>query len=225
MVAPYYDDGDTVIYHGDCRDIIPNLDFDVIVTDPPYGMNYQSNRRRGTNRPAFMPGKTHPPVAADHDTTVRDAVLALTGEKPALVFGTWRVTRPAATRQLLIWDKGPSPGMGNLKMPWGPSHEDIYVLGDGFVGKRGGSVLRYDGLMSSDSNRPDHPTPKPEPLMIALIDKCPPGVILDPFLGSGTTLRAAKDLGRKAIGIELEEQYCEIAVSRLAQGVLDFAPG
>ena len=65
-----------------------------------------------------------------------------------------------------------------------------------------------------------HPTEKPISLMTQIIDTMPPGVILDPFMGSGTTLRAAKDLGRRAIGIEIDERYCEIAVRRLAQGVL-----
>ena len=96
-------------------------------------------------------------------------------------------------------------------------------MGGGFVGKRSPNVIALDGLTAADSARPDHPTPKPLGLMRELIGKCAPlAEIVDPFMGSGTTLRAAKDLGRKAIGIEIEERYCEIAAKRLAQEVFDF---
>jgi site-specific DNA-methyltransferase (adenine-specific) len=112
--------------------------------------------------------------------------------------------------------------MGNLQLPWGRSDEEVYILGSGFTGKREGSVLRVHMLMSADKERPDHPTPKPIPLMERLIEKCPPGVIADPFAGSGSTLVAARNLGRKAIGVEIEERYCDLIASRLAQGCLDF---
>ena len=140
---------------------------------------------------------------------------------PALIFGTWRAERPRDARTLLIWDKG-LVGMGALDLPWGPSHEEIYVLGTGFVGKRGKSVIHIQGLSANDPERFGHPTPKPVPLMETLIAHCPPGRIADPFAGSGSTLVAAKLLGRKAVGVELEEKYCEIAARRLSQGVLDF---
>ena len=80
--------------------------------------------------------------------------------------------------------------------------------------------LRFAPVQSMARNGRVHPHEKPVELMRALLAKCPPGIILDPFMGSGTTLRAAADLGRKAIGIEIEERYCEIAAKRLAQGVL-----
>lgn len=129
--------------------------------------------------------------------------------------------RPANVRARLIWSKGNDPGMGDLNFPWGNSDEEIYVFGKGFVGKRGPNVLVHN--KPPVSNREAHPTPKPIALMERLIEKCPPGVIADPFAGSGATLLAAKNLGRKAVGVELEERYCEIIAKRLSQEVLDFS--
>lgn len=110
--------------------------------------------------------------------------------------------------------------MGDLKFPWGPSDEEIYVLGDGWVGKREGTIIHANRLGGEKSM--DHPTPKPTSPMERLIAKRPPGVIADPFAGSGSTLVAAKQLGRRAISVELEEKYCEIIARRLDQGVLNF---
>lgn len=183
----------------------------ILVTDPPYGMAYKSNASKYKNGIKII---------GDENTDSRDKAIHLFGDGPAIVFGTWRVPRPSKVRALLVWDKGDSPGMGDLSLPWGSSHEEIYVMGTGFFGKRKSSVLRFPGLSASDYNRPDHPTPKPIPLMKDLIANCPSGIIVDPFMGSGSTLRAAKDLGRKAIGIELNERYCEIAAQRMLQEVL-----
>ena len=209
-MTPYYSDDHVTIYHADCLDIIDDLTFDVIVTDPPYGMSYVSNFGRTPTEP----------ITGDGSTAARDTVLARAAV-PALVFGRWSCARPEAVRQRLVWDKGASPGMGDLTIPWGPADEEIYVIGDGFIGKRRPNVLRVPGLAAGDAQRPAHPTPKPIPLMSMLIQACPEDwMILDPFMGSGTTLRAAKDLGRKAIGIEIDERYCEIAARRMGQEVL-----
>lgn len=211
MTAPYYSDDTATLYHGDCRQITEWLTADVLVTDPPYGMAYVSNSSRY--------GST-PPIAGDADTTLRDDALAMWGTRPALMFGTWRVPRPPGARQLLVWDKGDSPGMGDLALPWGPSHEEVYVLGGGFTGRRTGSVIRFNTLPPSAAHRPSHPTPKPVALMESLIQKCPPGVIADPFAGSGSTLLAARRQDRRAIGVEVEERYCELIATRLSQGDL-----
>ena len=216
---PYYEDEWVTLYHGDCLQITDWLAADVLVTDPPYGMGYSGfGGRRGE------PSRDRDPhqIMGDGDTSARDAILGRWAG-PALVFGRWSIARPSGVRQVLIWDKTDNgPGMGALDLPWGPSFEEVYVIGAGFVGKRESSVIRTRGWMSADAERPDHPTPKPTWLMEALIAKCPPGTIADPFAGSGSTLVAAKALGRKAIGVELEERYCEIAARRLAQDVLDF---
>ena len=213
MTQKYYEDDLVILYHGDCLER-PEwwTGADVLVTDPPYGMAYQSG---------WVRDRTNRAIAGDDTTGVRDAALHAWGNRPALIFGTWRAERPRDARTLLIWDKG-LVGMGALDLPWGPSHEEIYVLGTGFVGKRGKSVIHIQGLSSNDPERFGHPTPKPVPLMETLIAHCPPGCIADPFAGSGSTLVAAKLLGRKAVGVELEEKYCEIAARRLSQGVLDF---
>ena len=216
----YYEDEYVQLHHGDCRAVRGWTLADVLVTDPPYGMDYTGfGGRKG--EPWRAQGRLS--VAGDDTTEVRDLALDLWGDRPALVFGRWNVARPAATRHRLVWDKLGGPGMGDLGMPWGNGEEEIYVLGRGFTGKRETNVIRAQTLMSGDARRPDHPTPKPVALMEALIEKCPPGVIADPFAGSGATLIAARNLGRKAIGVELEEKYCELIVSRLAQQAFDFS--
>lgn len=217
-MKPYYDEGGITIYHADCRDSELWTAGDVMVTDPPYGIGFRS----GKSGPRYAPLSGERPVSivGDEDASLRDMVLATWGGKPALVFGSWKVSRPAGARAVLTWEKGDHLGMGDLSIPWKPNTEEIYVLGAGFVGHRGSSVLRFPGPVSWSSKGRTHPNEKPVDLMVALISKCPPGVVVDPFMGSGTTLRAAKDLGRKAIGVEIEERYCEIAVQRLAQGVL-----
>jgi DNA modification methylase len=219
-LRPVYEDEYATVYLGDARDIIRSLSYDVIVTDPPYGMALSSGRPRAAVN-AEMGDLS---IANDHDHTVRDEVLAMSRFVPKLVFGRWSVPRPPGTRMVLTWEKGEHVGMGDLSLPWKPNTEEIYVINKGFVGTRTTSVLRHLAVAgcvgTANTGHRHHPTEKPVELMRELIAKCPPGVILDPFMGSGTTLRAAKDLGRKAIGIELEERYVEAAIRRLGQEVL-----
>jgi len=215
-MKPYYEENGITIYHGDCREILPSLhgQYDVVVTDPPYGRAFSSSRKGQF-------GKSK--VANDETTIERDWLLSNISV-PSVVFGSPYVSRPAAFRAVLIWDKGDHVGMGDLSFPWKPCFEEIYINGDGFIGRRSSAVLRYPaiaGTVAVNHGR-FHPTEKPHLLMRDLISKCPTGAVLDPFMGSGTTLRAAKDLGRKAIGIEIEERYCEIAAKRLRQEVLNF---
>lgn len=210
MSTPYYQDDLVTLYHGDCLEITEWLAADVLVTDPPYGMSYESG---------WVKGRPDRPIAGDGDVETRDAALAQWGiERPAIVFGTWRLDKPAGVRQTGIWDKGDDPGMGDLSLPWVSSFEEFYILGKGFVGKRGGAVIR--AKKPPVNNRPDHPTPKPVGLMETLVGKTV-GVVADPFAGSGATLVAARNLGRRCIGVELEERYCELIVKRLAQQAFD----
>lgn len=184
----------------------------VMVTDPPYGIAYESGQESSLPRS----------IAGDEDCSLRDHVAFMwnTGVRPALMFGSWRRPAPEHTRMALVWDKGPALGMGAIDLPWKPSWDLIFVIGKGFTGHRGGGVLRYPPVQSLARNGRTHPHEKPVPLMRDLIQKCPPGGVFDPFAGTGATLVAAKSLGRTAIGVELDETYCQKAAERLSQEVL-----
>ena len=205
------------LYHGDCLELTDWVNADVLVTDPPYGIAYKSGGM--SNATIAIQDK----VANDDTLIVRDAALDLWGsDKPGLVFGSWRMDRPKNTRHRLIWYKQNAlPGM--RATPWFNADEEIYVLGSGFVGKPEQNVLvttsRQDGAYGEVA-KIGHPTPKPIGLMERLIDKTPQGIIADPFAGSGATLLAARNKGRQAIGVELEEKYCEIIANRLQQHTL-----
>ena len=217
-MKPYYQDDLITLYHGDCLEITDWLDADVLVTDPPYGQAYKSNMDRGSRT------QWHDSIKGDDNTNLRDAALELWGDtKVALVFGTWKVAKPQKTRQTLVWDKTPCGFMGDLAIPFGTAHEEIYCLGkDGWTGTREASIIKAQMLMSNDADRPNHPTPKPVGLMERLLDKTL-GIVADPFAGSGATLIAARNLGRQVIGIELEEKYCELIAKRASQSAFDFS--
>jgi len=222
MSAPYYSDDLVTLYHGDCLEVTEWLAADVLVTDPPYGMAYRDSL------------KLHKAIVGDENTETRDRLIEMWGGRAALVFGTWRVIKPAGVRNVLIWDKGTDVGMG-AATPWGLSHEEIYVMGGwpslvpGGRVREGGTPSRVSSVLhvrkpnnASSSRIVEHPTPKPVGLMEMLIERCPLGVIADPFAGSGSTLVAARNLGRNAIGVELEERYCELIAKRLSQQAFDF---
>lgn len=206
-MSVYYSDDLVTLYHGDCREVTDWLDADVLVTDPPYGIDYRSNRTKSE-----VVARS---IANDKDTSVRDAALAVWGNRPRIVFGSPGVADIEGVR--LVWHK-PGSGMGDLSMPWKPDYEFIYVRGSGFSGNRDTSVLTYPlRVFRGDLV---HPHQKPIDLLEALMLKCPPGVVADPFAGSGATLRAAKNVGRKAIGVELNEGYCEAIAKSLGQDTL-----
>jgi site-specific DNA-methyltransferase (adenine-specific) len=210
-MQPYFQNDLVTLYHGDCLEISEWLQADVLVTDPPYGMAYKSGRNKSLKA-----------IHGDKDLNVRDASLELWGMKPAPVFGTWKAQRPAQTRQLIVWDKRGGAGFsGDLKMPWADITEEIYVLGNGWLGPRVPAIYSVATLPAA--NRPDHPTPKPVGLMERLMRHIDASKVLaDPFAGSGATLIAARNLGRKAIGIEMEAKYCELIANRLSQDTFDF---
>lgn len=210
-MTPYYADDLVTLWLGDCREVTGWLEADVLVTDPPYGIGYSTD---------FSGQFKGAQIAGDADETLRDEVLAAWGDRPAVVFASHKQRPYGKPHPMpLIFDKGDDIGMGDLSWPWRPSYELAWVYGKGWTGKRSGAVLRYRVLPGNFTHR-DHPTQKPVGLFEDIITKAPPGIIADPFAGSGSTLVAARNLGRRAVGVEIDEAYAEKAARRLSQGVL-----
>ena len=129
MPAPYYQDELVTLHLGDCREIREWLAADVLVTDPPYGVEWTgipTSYSRG-----IQVTRTQAPIAGDHSTECRDTVLEMWGARPAICFGSWKAPRPRGVRHRLIWDKqGMAPGP--VRSSFMTMDEEIYVLGDGF---------------------------------------------------------------------------------------------
>lgn len=222
--VPYWSDGRVSLYLGDCRTVTEWLAADVLVTDPPYGRGWKQgsgsrNGRRYTGR------YDHPGIAGDADTTVRDAALALWGSLPGVVFGDPLVDRPGDARQALGYQK---PSGSGTKGTFGGFLRDlelIYLTGPWPAGLSGRTSILVSGARNIASTygptfRYGHPHAKPVDVMETLIAACPAGTIADPFCGSGSTLVAARNQGRRAVGVEIEERYAEMAARRLAQADL-----
>jgi site-specific DNA-methyltransferase (adenine-specific) len=233
QMKPYYEELGITIYHGDCRDILPQLPkVDLVLTDPPYGIDFHSawpsderkkDKIQNDGLEAYQ--EMLPWMYESFKEVLKDGGCCCCcccggGGTPSLAFAWIEVPKHLTLENVCIWDKG-FVGMGwRYRFQW----EAVIIATKGERktwngGSNRSNILEFQKVIPQAG---DHPTPKPESLMRQLIeDNCnPEDLILDPFMGSGTTLRAAKDLGRKAIGIEIEEKYCEIAVKRLAQGVL-----
>ena len=210
-MRPYYDEDGITIFHGDCREILPMLPkVDLVLTDPPYGMSWNGKVTRGKNGTGKSGPTRHYGIPIVGDDAPFDPEPFLEFGK-VILFGSNHFGNRLPKGTTLVWLKRYDTGFGSFlsdaEIAWMKGGEGVYCF--------------RDLSMQGESSERVHPTQKPLPLIrwcIGMAGDC--ATILDPFMGSGTTLRAAKDLGRKAIGIEIEERYCEIAVRRLAQSVL-----
>lgn len=224
MTGLYFDDGTVQLWHGDCREFTAWLAADVLCTDPPYGIGY--NRKRGT---WAIPDDRASAIKGDADTATRDAALALWGG-PAVVFGDLKLPPPQRTAQVLVYQKPPDSGTHGAAAGFRHDVEAVYLVGkwEHAIGGRT-SVVRSNARMVGGqigaASRYGHPHAKPVDVLEQLLAACPPGVVADPFAGSGSTLIAARNQGRRAIGVEVEEKYCEIAARRLSQTALDLTAG
>jgi DNA modification methylase len=199
------------LWLGDCREIAPMLPRPAaIVSDPPYGIAFESNHVAATTTAEWMRRQ----IANDGDTSARDAILDWHVGAWAM-FGSDRRDKPVGTRGTLVWDKGPASGMGDLSFPWKTSYELIFVGGDGWSGTRDEGVIKGHSIVTRASMGRVHPNEKPVSLMAYLISKAPAGVIMDPFMGSGSTGVAAVEMRHPFVGIEIEPRYFDIACRRI----------
>ena len=236
-MKPYYQDSAVTIYHGDCREILPDLPkVDLVLTDPPYASGARTDSNRQVRGAMLRSLEDAEWFSHDAMTTwgfqwfmrsvISELRVVLVEGCHVYWFTDWRMTPTVygmleahgyRVNHCLTWAKTHF-GMGTY---WRNQHENIVFASHGkprpMAHQDRGSVLTYKGVGSAKRR---HPTEKPHELLTDIIRTAGGELVLDPFMGSGTTLRAAKDLGRKAIGIEIEEKYCEIAAQRMAQEVL-----
>ena len=225
-MKPYYDHAGITIFHGDAREVLPTLDagsIDLLLADPPYGMNWDSDSTRFTGgvKPEIRrgAGRNDWPAIANDDMPFDPSPWLVFPRVVLWGYNHFAQRLPLGT--ILVWIKK-RPGLfgtflSDAEIAWMKGGHGVYCFEKQFP---------PPSRMMEGSGRCLHPTQKPLSLMAWCIvkSKMPNGgLILDPFMGSGTTLRAAKDAGCRAIGVEICEAYCEIAVKRLAQGVFDWS--
>lgn len=220
LPRPYYEAGGVTIYHGDCAELLPGLGaFDLLLTDPPYGigadavMHKQGGKKFGrsvTTRTAYADTNwdASPPSRSLLD-------LCRSKATHQIIFGGNYFELPPS-RCWLVWDKETGANrFADAELVWTNLDKAVRLkryLWAGMLQGRAGHA-REARL---------HPTQKPMEVIAWVMSHAPDGItsVLDPFMGSGTTLRVAKDRGLAAVGIEREERYCEIAANRLRQEVL-----
>jgi DNA modification methylase len=216
-IKPYFEENGIVLYHGDCLEILPELpQVDLCLTDPPYGIALEKQSLGGGGGLAPYAHKTlHKGSTWDRRPSQELFDLIRSTSLEQIIWGgNYFASSLPDSMRWLIWDK----------VNGGTDFADCELAWTSYAKAARMFKWRWSGMLQENMARKEervHPTQKPVALLEWCLSLVPDAqTILDPFCGSGTTLVAAKNLGRKAIGIELEEKYCEIAVNRLRQGVL-----
>lgn len=251
-MSPYYEDDLVTIHHGDCMDVLPTLEaesVDIVVTSPPYNMGlvpggngrgmYRpgANNKAGRFREGYDGGHTDAMPQDEYDDWQR-AVLAecwrvarlgvFYNHRPRVEHG--RLRDPLSgdygpdpiLRQRIIWDRGTGIDV-TLRHFCTRGEYVLFFAKEAFMlTSHAASGMGDVWRLGMETNVPGHPAPFPVALPARCIEASGARSVLDPFLGSGSTLRAAKDAGICGIGIDESRRYCDLAVSRLGQEVLDF---
>jgi site-specific DNA-methyltransferase (adenine-specific) len=225
-VTPYYDEGGITIYCGDCREILPELAADAVVTDAPYGIGHGNiGKRNLTGKRTGVENTWHPDSTWDRSLDPAWAPACLAAAPVVAWFGHWRM-REAVERQFgmparaeIVWAKNCHAGP---PCPVARKDERIWLFSAGGIQCKRFDVSVWLEDIIPTWSRKLHRNQKPEPLMRRLVSLllAPGQSLIDPFMGSGTTLVVARELGVAAVGIDLDEANCANAVARLAQRTL-----
>ena len=226
-MKPYYQDEWVTIYHGDCREILPELPkVDLVLTDPPYGIGLKYGQSNKDTRSVYW----------DWFLPLVDILVSM-GIVTVITHRVTALKYISSWDWVGVWNKPVSMGSRLGNSPILPHWEPIFMWGIyrlGISNKYLSDVITCNPIKGSSSKlmgrerdaesdrMVGHPVPKPETLINTLINIFTKqnDLILDPFLGSGTTAYCAKKLNRHCIGIEIEEKYCEIAAKRCSQSVM-----
>lgn len=208
-MTPYYEDDSVTIYHGDCRDVLPSVEgMELGFADPPYNYGFDYGEEFDDKRPA----EEYEAWCGEWFDLLRASCNRVCVTSGHGNMAQWLARKPAG---VAAWYKPGNPsGAGIFQFcEWEP----VFVWG---AGRIGGSDVWKATINPGFKGPTGHPCPKPELLIRRIIAATKATTLVDPFMGSGTSLRAAKDMGVRAIGIERNERYCEIAAKRMAQEVL-----
>jgi len=231
MIEPYYQEKDITIYNADCKDVISQLDeVDCVITDPPFSKHTHKNCR--TNKDAAINY-----TSIDFDSITIDQInnifnsISVKCKGWIISFMEWRYIvdiekNPFTDFEFMrfgVWLKtNPMPQISGDR----PAHgwDGIIYLRNAKTKPYWNGKGKHGNFYYSTVADGLHPTAKPLPIIRSIVENFTKkgDTILDPFMGSGTTLRACKDLGRKGIGIELDKKYVDIAIHRLKQEVFNF---
>ncbi|MBA7676068.1 Modification methylase DpnIIB [subsurface metagenome] len=216
-MKPYYQDDWVTIYHGDCREILPDLDkVDLVLTDPPY-----NTQNIGPNQRVYE-GSVMKLSSGEYGSFCSNWYNLVNQKADTIVFtpGIGNTHNYPQPKWQLCWHKPASVSFN--RMGGFNTWEPVFIYGNTKHVRLGQDYLLYNTLNSTKGVEKEHPCPKPVSLWQFLANKFsgPDSLILDPFLGSGTTAYCAKKLNRKCIGIEIEKKYCEIAAKRCSQSVM-----
>lgn len=219
MIKPYYSEPNITIYNGDCLEVmkeLPDKSIDLVLTDPPYGINENNGKNMSRVKKAIPTNFGFYDWDKEKINPIYFTEIKRLSKNQVIFGGNYYCAVLGNTNCFIVWDKlNGNNDFADCELAWTSFDSAVRKFN-----------YRWSGMLQGNMKNKEvrvHPTQKPLPLITWILTNYSNegDTILDPFLGSGTTARACKDLGRKCIGMEISKKYCDIAIKRLGQEVLD----